>query len=78
MSDDVAIDGREKLVRMANQIAGFFDSADPDHAAADIARHINDFWEPRMRQHFLALAADGGDGLKPSVKSAVPLIRRPV
>ncbi len=77
MSDEVTIDGREKLIRMANQIAGFFDSADPDHAAVDIAKHINDFWEPRMRQHFLALAADGGEGLKPSVKAAVPLIRRP-
>ncbi len=77
MSHDVATEGREKLVRMANQIADFFDSAEPDKAATGVAKHINDFWEPRMRRHFFEIVEDGGAGLKPSVMAAVPLIRRP-
>jgi formate dehydrogenase subunit delta len=77
MSHDVATEGREKLVRMANQIADFFDSAEPEHAAASIAKHINDFWEPRMRRHFFEIVEDGGAGLRPSVIAAVPLVRRP-
>ena len=39
-----------KLVRMANDIATFFD-ADTDRAArlAGISGHIKRFWDPRMR-----------------------------
>ena len=66
----------DKLVRMANQIAGFFDSQ-PEPAAEAVARHINDFWEPRMRARLLAHIAAGGEGLHASVRSAAPLIRPP-
>ncbi len=40
----------DNLVRMANQIGGFF-SAYPDREEAleGIATHIKKFWEPRMR-----------------------------
>ena len=64
----------EKLTRMANQIAGFFDSQ-PEPAAPAVARHINDFWAPPMRAQLLSHIAAGGAGLKPSVLAAAPLIR---
>ena len=67
----------DKLVRMANQIAGFFDSQPGGAAAEGVAGHINDFWEPRMRTQLLAHIAAGGAGLAPSVLAAAPLIRRP-
>ncbi|MCS6764139.1 MAG: formate dehydrogenase subunit delta [Candidatus Protistobacter heckmanni] len=45
----------EHLVKMANQIGTFY-AAMPDRkqAEADIASHLQRFWEPRMREAFLA------------------------
>ena len=45
----------DKLVMMANQIAGFFETQPHEDAAAGTAEHINQFWEPRMRRQLLAL-----------------------
>ena len=44
------------LIRMANQIGHFFESM-PDHDAAlrGIAKHLRNFWDPRMRSAFLLL-----------------------
>ncbi len=44
----------EKLVKMANEIAAFFE-AEPDPAARldGIAGHLKRFWDPRMRQALL-------------------------
>jgi formate dehydrogenase subunit delta len=67
----------EKLVRMANQIAAFFETQPRGVAAEGVARHINDFWEPRMRTALLAHVAAGGAGLAPAVTAAAPLIRQP-
>ena len=40
----------DNLVRMANQIGGFFSAyPDRDEALEGIATHIKKFWEPRMR-----------------------------
>ena len=51
------------LIRMANQIAGYFASYPHDHAVAEVASHIRDFWEPRMRHALLAHIEAGGHGL---------------
>ena len=67
----------EKLIRMANQIATFFESAPEDERAAGVAGHINDFWEPRMRRQLLEIVAQGGGGLHPLVLAASDRIRRP-
>ena len=39
----------EKMVRMANQIATFFESQPVADQSAPVAAHLNDFWEPSMR-----------------------------
>ena len=65
----------DKLVAMANQIATFFDTQ-PGDPALGIAKHINEFWEPRMREGLLAHAATSTAGLSPSVIAALPRIRR--
>jgi len=67
----------ERLVYMANQIATFFETQPGEKAAAGVADHINSFWEPRMRKRFLELVESGNVSLKPAVKDAIPLIRRP-
>jgi formate dehydrogenase subunit delta len=61
----------DRLVRMANQIAGAFATRPEDKAVAEIARHIEAFWDPRMRRAIAAHAAAGGEGLTPRAKSAV-------
>lgn len=68
----------DKLAYMANQIAKFMESKPHDQGVVDLAAHINDFWEPRMRTQFFALIDAGGAGLRPLVLEAAPLIRRPV
>lgn len=64
----------DKLAYMANQIARFMESG---RGAAGVAAHLNDYWEPRMREQLLEMIAAGGAGLAPLVRDAGPMIRRP-
>ncbi|MDR5651666.1 formate dehydrogenase subunit delta [Ruixingdingia sedimenti] len=68
---------QDRLIRMANQIAGFFETQPRADAAAEVAKHINDFWDPRMRRALAAIIAGGGQGLNPLVLRAAPAIRVP-
>ncbi len=66
----------EKLVRMANQIGAFFahQGRGPEaeeKAVAAIAKHLDDFWDPRMRSAIVAHLAAGGEGLDAPVRKAV-------
>lgn len=67
----------DKIIRMANQIALFMESKPHDEGLAGLAGHINDFWEPRMRQTFFGIVDAGGEGLRPLVIEAAGLVRRP-
>ncbi len=51
------------LIRMANQIAAFHASYGQAAAVAGTAKHLRDFWDPRMRADLDRLVAAGGDGL---------------
>jgi formate dehydrogenase subunit delta len=62
-----------KLVKMANEIASFFE-AEPDRAAMleGVAGHIKRFWDPRMRRELLRWQDEHrGEGLKDSVRAAI-------
>jgi formate dehydrogenase subunit delta len=65
------------MVRMANQIATFFKSYGAEEGTKEVANHINNFWEPRMRSHFFDFVAKGNTGFDPMVLAAVPMIRKP-
>ena len=54
----------ENLVKMANQIGRFFES-EPDQvqAVTDVAKHIQRFWDPRMRAALARHIDSGGAGL---------------
>jgi len=56
----------ERLVKMANSIAGFF-QAEPDHeeAVKGVTVHLTRFWDPRMRERLVAHVSAGGRGLTP-------------
>ena len=47
------------MVRMANQIASFFNGYPAEEAQKEIADHINRFWEPRMREAALRPSGQG-------------------
>jgi formate dehydrogenase subunit delta len=66
-----------KIIRMANQIAIFFDSQPQAEQVKGVANHINKFWEPRMRREFFDIVDHGGAGLLPLVMTAANEIRRP-
>jgi formate dehydrogenase subunit delta len=65
------------MIRMANQIAAFFNGSGPEAAVKDAAEHINKFWDPRMRTQLFAHLDKGGEGLDPTMIKAASLIRRP-
>lgn len=67
----------DKMVRMANQIATFFESQPGEDHAAKVAAHLNDFWDPRMRAQLIAYVAEGGEGLSPLALQAARLVRPP-
>lgn len=61
---------RERLVRMANQIAHAFTAQAPDAAVASTAAHIRMFWDPRMRNDLRDIIETGGEGLEPMARAA--------
>lgn len=63
--------GNETLVRMANQIADFFQSYPEAEGIEGVATHIKKFWDPRMRRGIFAHLDQGGAGLKPLALAAL-------
>jgi formate dehydrogenase subunit delta len=60
------------LVKMANEIGGFFGSSpDPELAVNSIAQHLKNFWDPRMRREIIEYAHREGCDLTPLVREAV-------
>jgi formate dehydrogenase subunit delta len=55
---------------MGNDIARQFAHLPAPVAAEAIARHIETFWDPRMRRGLEALAAEGDDSLDPLLVDA--------
>ena len=68
---------KEDMLRMANQIAAFFNGSGPEVAVRDAAEHINKFWDPRMRAALIAHLEKGGEGLDPTIVQGASQIRRP-
>ena len=66
----------ERLVMMANQIAGFFAREGLETGAAKTANHLVKFWDPRMRRAIVAHLEAGGEGLHPLSRAAVTLLTK--
>jgi len=58
----------ERLKAMANQIARNLAARGEDAAVAVMTRHIEDFWDPRMKA---AILAADGQGLDPIASRAI-------
>ncbi len=63
----------EELIRMANQIAEFFTPYAHDHAVKQIAQHVIDFWDPRMRAAMTETLNSGAEGLTDLAREGVEL-----
>ncbi|MFN8006203.1 MAG: formate dehydrogenase subunit delta [Terriglobia bacterium] len=63
----------QHLIKMANNIASFFEAESEDSkGATGVADHLKNFWDPRMRRQILQYANEqGGAGLKGIVLEAL-------
>ncbi|HEX4358011.1 MAG TPA: formate dehydrogenase subunit delta [Pseudonocardia sp.] len=64
------------VLRMAGEIAVQFEHRPVAEAAGQMAEHIRQFWDPRMRRALLA-AVDAGADVAPAVVAAAGLLRPP-
>lgn len=67
----------EKLAYMANQIATFFASQPEGERVDAVAKHIRDFWDPRMRRQLFEMVDAGDESLSPLVVRAAGTLERP-
>lgn len=67
----------EHLVKLANNIAAFFES-EPDIAKAQkgVADHIRNFWDPRMRRQMMSRLDEPGTGLSKLAHDALVTYRK--
>jgi formate dehydrogenase subunit delta len=72
MSDDKM----HKLVRMANQIADYFEVMPEAEAVRGAADHLRSFWTPKMCGEIVAWLDQGGGGLNPLAAKAVADLKR--
>ena len=62
----------EKLVKMANDIANFFNAeSDKEIAAEGVKKHILRSWDPRMRKEIIKHYQDSGEGLSSLAARAI-------
>ena len=59
------------MIRMANQIAAYFEAYPRAEALDGIAHHIRNFWTPRMRTQLTEFIEGGAEGLSPLVTAAI-------
>ncbi|KWT69946.1 formate dehydrogenase subunit delta [Hyphomicrobium sulfonivorans] len=59
------------MIRMANQIAAFYEPYTRAEALKGIHGHIHSFWEPRMRKQIYDYIDGGAEGLSPLVTAAL-------
>ncbi len=59
------------LVRMANQIAAYFEAYPRTEALGGIANHIKNSWTPRMRKQIGEYIEGGAEDLSPLVTAAL-------
>ncbi|UUX48968.1 formate dehydrogenase subunit delta [Nisaea acidiphila] len=63
----------DELIRMANQIADFFEPYGHDDAVVRIAQHIREFWDPRMRTGMAEALRKNADGLTELAREGVEM-----
>jgi formate dehydrogenase subunit delta len=63
------------VIRLANEITVQFAHKPHDAAVEAIARHMNSFWDPRMREQLVELAPGHRGDLEELVYDVIPKLR---
>jgi formate dehydrogenase subunit delta len=71
------MDEKQTLIRMANQIATYFEAYPLEEAITETATHIQRFWNPRMRQALIAQATADTEGLHAIIVQAIRHLQPP-
>lgn len=66
-----------RLIKMANEIGGFFGQMPREEAISATAVHLKNFWEPRMRREIIEYAERDGAELHEIVRAAVRRLAAP-
>ncbi len=66
-----------RLIKMANEIGGFFEQMPREEAINGTATHLKNFWEPRMRREIIEYAQRDGGELHEIVRAAVLRLAKP-
>ena len=74
--EHITTTGDERLIYMANQISKFFVCQPHEQAVKGVAKHIGDFWDPRMRSKIRAHVQAGGAGLEPLAREAIATLQK--
>lgn len=65
----------DSIIRMANDIARFHESCQPDEGMKLVAEHLNKFWPPAMRARFFELVQSDPSGFHPLVVAGAGMVR---
>lgn len=65
-----------KLVRMANQIADYFQVMPDAEALKGASDHLRAFWTPKMLAEIVAHFDKGGEGLNPLASRVIDELHR--
>jgi formate dehydrogenase subunit delta len=68
------VTGLPSVIRLANDIASQFEHKPHDAAVEAIARHLNAFWDPRMRRELADIAASYRGDLRTIVFDVIPAL----
>jgi len=66
-----------RLIKMANEIGGFFAQMPREEAISGTAAHLKNFWEPRMRREIIDYAQRDGGELHEIARAAVLRLSNP-
>ncbi len=61
----------EDLIRMANQIADYFDAYGPEEAVSGVQNHLRMFWTPEMLSQLQQIAESDTTELAATVRKAL-------
>jgi formate dehydrogenase subunit delta len=64
-------------IRLINKVVVHFGYLPSDQAAGEVAKHVTNFWDPRMTRRLLDLVDSGAGGVEPVALAAAALLRRP-
>lgn len=65
----------DQLIKMANEIASFWEGETGAKAADDVATHLRRYWEPRMRAQMIQYCEQRhGAGLSDVARQAVAIL----